>query len=158
MSTNRNVNGRQFNQGEMFTPLKTIIDEYDKADSPYAPGGPGSQMSPRDQWESPYGGPLGKSLREMKLRDKSRLRKGMTYEKMLQGEETKSDPRFISDYGPPKPPVVHHRFGQGRPELMDGHHRIAHLQEQGHTEIAVEEAGLGRDKDFYNPRRPWRYR
>lgn len=144
-----NLNRLQFEQHQMFVPTETIVNEWDKGDSvghrSYDKEDP---WSPRDQWEEPNS--KGFSLRQIKLGDRRNLRGRMTYEKMLQGKGL--DPA----YGPPQPPSAYHVPGR-RPQLDDGHHRLAHLQAQGHTEIPMMHGGP-KDPDFYNPRRPWRYR
>jgi hypothetical protein len=142
------LNPQQFNQGELFTPLDTVINDYDKADAVGHTQGEADEWSPREQWERPLSRNF--SLRDLKLKDRRNLRKGMTYEKLAKGEDWDTE-----RYGPVKPPVVHHRWGNARPALEDGHHRLAQMEAAGHTEIPVEHAGQPYDKDFYDPKKRW---
>lgn len=112
--------GRQFEQLAMFMPVKDIIDNVHKIDSPYHPEWGGS-WSPREQWERRPQKVWGEgiSLREEKA------------------SEVKDDLIEHVRRGTSKPLAIHHDDRRGIKTLVDGHHHLATYEELGHQEVPV---------------------
>lgn len=143
-----------FGQLRMFVPTNEIIDTYPKADAGTLWDG---VHTPRQQWELPNPHPENKG---MSLRDAKRAqvmgqygkmeRVDENYEARQRGEPEK--PIYQSrgqmiDKGDAPPLTLAHWAAGDTPFLANGHHRLALLEERGHTEIPVEyeiEEGFGR--------------
>jgi len=160
---NRNVNGRQFEQLSTFEPLKKIINEIPKGDSSLQ----GPNVTPRDQWVKPdrEQRPTGWKGRSPSLRD-AKLMEAHSYEHRQGGTEHADGYGSMIAKGETPPVTLFHYdpYGDTSPtttgtELTDGHHRLAHLEQAGHTEIPVEHEGET-DDEYYSPHHTptWRHR
>lgn len=115
-------------QLDMVRPLRRIIDEVHKIDSPHHPDKGGEIWSPRDQWErDPEDEDGSEPLKERKL-DQAVYSGGNTGSKDFVGAVERGETPPLPIY---KDPFT------GRETLADGHHRLAVHEDLGHEEIAI---------------------